>query len=386
MRSVVIAGASLAGLSAARRLRERGFGGTITIVGDETHLPYQRPPLSKQFLTGDWNRERINLRIPEEHFDWRLGERVDRLDVAGRAVHLQAGEQLRFDGLVIATGARPKRLPGSDLDGIFTLRTVEDAQAIRQRVLAGARKVVIVGAGFIGSEVAASLRKLECDVTLIDMDPFPLLHVMGEWVGRFCADLHRAHGVRLELGMKFAGFMGDGTVQGVRLEDGRLIEADIVVVGVGVTPNIEWLRDSGVPLGDGVVCDASCKAGEGIVAAGDLARWEHPRYGSIRVEHWDNAIAQGEAAAETLLGDARPFAMIPFFWSDQYECKLQLIGRPKSTDEVRVVEGSQEARKFSAVFHRDGRVVAAFLVSSMHRILKYKQLVEDAASLKALAS
>lgn len=386
MRSVVIAGASLAGLSAARRLRERGFDGTIAIVGDETHLPYQRPPLSKQFLTGDWNRERIDLRIPEEQFDWRLGERVERLDLPGKAVHLKGGEQLRFDGLVIATGARPKRLPGSDLEGIFTLRTVEDAQAIRERVLGGARKVVIVGAGFIGSEVAASLRKLDCDVTLIDMDRFPLLRVMGPGAGSFIADLHRAHGVHLELGVKFAGFVGERAVQGVRLEDGRVLDAQLVVVGVGVTPNIEWLRDSGLTLGDGVVCDASCKAGEGVVAAGDLARWEHPRYGSTRVEHWDNAIAQGEAAAETLLGDAKPFAMIPFFWSDQYECKLQLIGMPKNTDELRVVEGSQEARKFSAVFHRDGRVVAAFLVSSMHRILKYKQLVEDAASLEALAS
>jgi 3-phenylpropionate/trans-cinnamate dioxygenase ferredoxin reductase subunit len=386
MRSVVVAGASLAGLSAARRLRERGFDGTIAIVGDETHLPYQRPPLSKQFLTGDWNRERIDVRIPDEHFDWRLGERIERLDLATRAVHLRSGERLRFDGLVIATGARPKRLPGTGLDGIFTLRTVEDAQAIRERVLGGARKVAIVGAGFIGTEVAASLRKLGCDVTLIDMDPVPLLRVMGLGAGGFCAELHRAHGVHMEMGVKFAGMAGTTKLEGVRLDDGRVIEAELAVLGVGVTPNIEWLRDSGVPLGDGVLCDATCKAGEGIVAAGDVARWDHPRYGSIRVEHWDNAIAQGEAAAETLLGDARPFAMTPFFWSDQYECKLQLIGMPKNTDELRIVEGTREARKFAGVFHRDGRVVAALLVSSMHRILKYKQLVEDGALLEALAS
>ncbi|MGH7684220.1 MAG: NAD(P)/FAD-dependent oxidoreductase, partial [Vulcanimicrobiaceae bacterium] len=284
MRSVVIAGASLAGLSAARRLRERGFDGTITLVGDETHLPYQRPPLSKQFLTGDWSRERIDLRIKDEHdFTWRLGTRIEHLDLSQRALNLNDGASLRFDGLVIATGARPKRLPGTDLDGIFTLRTVEDGQAIRERVLGGARKVVIVGAGFIGSEAAASLRKLDCDVTLIDMDRFPLLRVMGPAVGEFCANLHRAHGVRLELGAKFAGMAGTSKVEGVRLEDGRVIEAQLVIVGVGVTPNIEWLRDSGVPLGDGVLCDAACAAGDGVVAAGDLARWEHPRYGSIRV-------------------------------------------------------------------------------------------------------
>ena len=384
MRSVVIAGASLAGLSAAQRLRKLGFDGTITIVGDETHLPYQRPPLSKQFLTGEWNRERINLRMSDERFDWRLGKRVERLDLSASSVHLQGGDPVHFDGLVIANVARPKRLPGSDLDGIFTLRTVEDAQAIRERAQAGARKVAIVGAGFIGSEVTASLRKLECDVTLIDMDPFPLLRVMGQEVGKFCADLHRAHGVHLELGVKFAGMAGTSKVEGVRLEDGRVIDADLAIVGVGVTPNIEWLRDSGVPLGDGVLCDAACSAGDRIVAAGDLARWEHPRYGSIRVEHWDNAIAQGEAAAETLLGDAKPFGMIPFFWSDQYECKLQLIGRPANTDELRVVEGTQDARKFVAVFHRGRKITAAFLVSSMHRIVKYKQLVENGATLDAV--
>jgi 3-phenylpropionate/trans-cinnamate dioxygenase ferredoxin reductase subunit len=327
------------------------------------------------------------LRIPDEHnFEWRLGERIEKLDLSSRSLHLQGGSAIGFDGLVIATGARPRRLPGTDLDGVFTLRTLEDAQTIRERVQAGARKVAIIGAGFIGSEAAASLRKLDCDVTVIEMDRFPLLRVMGPAVGEFCATLHRTHGVHLELGAKFAGMVGDKKVRGVRLEDGRVIDAEIAIVGVGVTPNIEWLRDSGVPLGDGVLCNAACAAGDGIVAAGDLARWEHPRYGSIRVEHWDNAIAQGEAAAETLLGDVKPFAMIPFFWSDQYECKLQLIGMPKATDELRIVEGSQDARKFTSVFHRDGQITAAFLVSSMHRILKYKQLVESGARLEAVES
>jgi 3-phenylpropionate/trans-cinnamate dioxygenase ferredoxin reductase subunit len=390
VRSVVVAGASLAGLSAARRLRERGFDGTITLIGDEPHLPYQRPPLSKQFLTGAWERPKLDLRVPDAQFVWRLGTRAERLDCRRRVVHLQDGDAIPFDGLIVTTGARPKQFSGcEDIDGIFTLRTVDDAAAIRERIARGVRKVAIVGAGFIGSEVASSLRKLGCDVTLIDMDRLPMQRVLGEALGSICADLHRSHGVHLELGVKYAGMVGSPAVRGVRLEDRRIVEAEIVIVGIGVTPNIEWLRDSGLELGDGVICDAACAAGERIVAAGDVARWNHPRYGSLRVEHWDNAIAQGEAAAETLLaapGSAHPFAMIPFFWSDQHDCKLQLIGMAQRTDELRFVEGTPETKRFVAVFLRDERVVAAFLFNSMHRALAYKKLVESGGSLEAVPS
>jgi len=384
VRSVVVVGASLAGLSAAQALRSRGFDGKVTIVGDELHMPYQRPPLSKRFLTGEAERGRLDLpmRRPED-FDWQLGTCAQRLDLERHEVETSGRLRLPFDGLIVATGARAKELPGgAQLDGVFTLRTIDDAIAIRRRVVGGARNVVIVGAGFIGCEVAASLRELGCEVTLIDLDRFPMQRVLGEELGAVCLEVHRAHGARLIMGVGFAGFMGASSVQGVHLSDGRTIEAEMVILGVGVTPNVEWLEGSGMALNDGVVCDESCAAigVNGVVAAGDVARWQHPRFGSMRVEHWDNAIAQGRAAADTLLvgrEEAQAFGMIPCFWSDQYDCKLQLIGAARPSDTLRVVEGNVHSRRFVAVFLRQERVVAAFLFNSMHRIVEYKKIVDN---------
>lgn len=387
LKSVVIVGASLAGLSAAHRLRDLSFDGTITIVGDEEQPPYQRPPLSKQFLTGDWDRSRLDLRVQSQDFDWRLGTRATRLDVAQRFVTLDGRERLHFDALVIATGARARVPAGfAEHEGVYTLRTVADAEAIRDRIARGARKAVIVGAGFIGCEVAASLRKLGCDVTVVELDRLPLQRVLGQRLGEVCRKMHRAHGVRFELGVGVDDFLGKDSIEAVRLDDTRLIEADIVIAGIGVIPNVEWLESSGLELANGVVCDATCTAAENIVAAGDVARWNHPRYGSIRVEHWDNAIAQGEAAAATLIAGrerATPFAMTPFFWSDQYDSKMQLVGVPRQGDELRVVEGALGERRFVAVFLRDGQITAAFLFNSMHRVVVYKQMVESNARLEA---
>ncbi|HJU24709.1 MAG TPA: FAD-dependent oxidoreductase [Casimicrobiaceae bacterium] len=384
MRCVVIVGASLAGVSAARSLRKHGFDGTITLVGEEQHLPYQRPPLSKQFLAGTWDRARIDQRAPSG-LEWILGSRATSLDVPRREVALEDGRRVPFDGLVIATGARARKPRWyAELPGAFTLRTVDDAIAIQAHVRGGARRFAIVGAGFIGSEVAATLRGLGCEVTLIDIDRRPMLRVLGETLASVCARLHEAHGVQMALGKSVDGFVGSTKVEGVRLADGSVIEADGVVVGVGVVPSVEWLHGSGIALDDGVPCDATCAVPEieRIVVAGDVARCDHPYFGSHRVEHVNNAIAQGDIAARTLLaapGAAQPCTAIPFFWSDQYDCKLQLVGVPSPNDPIRVVEGGLHERKFVALFERNNVVTGAFLLNSPHRVSAYTSIVEDAA-------
>lgn len=383
MRSVVIVGASLAGVSAAKSLRKHGFTGSISVVGDEPHPPYQRPPLSKQFLAGTWDRPRVDLRMPDTlGVEWMLGARAASLDADRRDVVLADGRRLPFEGLVIATGARARRPRWyAERAGAFMLRTLDDAIAIRDHVRAGARRFAIVGAGFIGSEVAATLSALGCDVTLIDIEPVPMLRVLGEPIARVCLRAHEAHGVRCELGVAVEGLTGTSSAQGVRLADGHVIDADGVVVGAGAAPNVEWLDGSGIVLDDGVACDAT-GAARGIdraVAAGDVARLDHPYYGSHRVEHWNNAITQADAAARTLLGGAVPHVAIPFFWSDQYDSKLQLVGLPSPTDTIRVVEGSLDAPRFVALYERDGVATAAFFFNSMHRVAAYTATIEAAA-------
>jgi 3-phenylpropionate/trans-cinnamate dioxygenase ferredoxin reductase subunit len=385
VRSVVIVGASLAGLSAAKALRRQGFDGAITLIGDESHRPYQRPPLSKQFLGGTWDRARLDL--PDRgdlRLDWILGTAAASLDLATRDVTLRDGRRVRFDGLVIATGARARKPRWhAELRGVFTLRTVDDTLALRAHVAAGHRNVAIVGAGFIGCETAATLRSSGCDVTLIDCERLPMLRALGESLGVVCRELHEAHGVRTVFGAGVEALLGRESVEGVRLADASIIEADCVVVGAGVTPNVEWLAGSGLVIDDGVVCDSTCAAlgSEGVVAAGDVARWQHPHYGPRRIEHWNNAIAQADAAASTLLAVQRkgvPYAAVPFFWSDQYDCKLQLIGASAAGDATRVVEGALGERRFVMLFERDGRVSGAFLFNSMHRVAAYTTAVEAA--------
>jgi 3-phenylpropionate/trans-cinnamate dioxygenase ferredoxin reductase component len=386
VRSIVIVGASLAGCSAAKALRRQGFDGRLALVGDEPHRPYQRPPLSKQFLNGEWARDRLDLRVGDElGIEWRLGAQASALDLSRREIDV-AGERLPFDGLVIATGARPRKPRWYvDADGVFTLRTVDDALALRAWIDAGHRNVAVVGAGFIGSEVAATLRGTGCNVTLIDVDRLPMVRALGDALGAMCLQLHESNGVRTRFGVGVESVLAGDAVEGVRLADGRIVEADCVVVGVGVVPNVEWLRGSGLVVDDGVVCDASCAAiGTGVVvAAGDVARWDHPYYGLRRIEHWNNAIAQADVAAATLLirpADAAPYAAIPFFWSDQYGCKLQLIGDPSRSDASRIVEGALGERRFVMLFERDGQPAAAFLFNSMHRVPVYTRLIESATS------
>ena len=272
--AVVVVGASLAGLRAVEELRHRGFDGPITVVGAEPHLPYDRPPLSKQLLAGEWGLDRVALTVPTPGgldglgVDWRLGTRAVGLDTARRRVALEGGEELPYDGLVIATGATPRRLPGTDgLAGVHTLRTLDDALAIRAELDAGAGRVVVIGAGFIGAEVAATCRARGHAVTLLEALPVPLERALGREMGTVVAELHRDHGVDLRLGVGVAGFEGDGRVERVRLADGSAVPADLVVVGIGVSPATDWLAGSGLALDDGVVCDATTLAAPGIVVA-----------------------------------------------------------------------------------------------------------------------
>ena len=391
MNSVAVVGFSLAGLRACETLRHGGHEGRLVVVGAEEHLPYDRPPLSKQLLAGTCEVEQVFLKPAEEYggldLDLRLGRRAVSLDVGGREVTLDGGERLAFDGLVIATGARPRALPGTPpLEGIHLLRTLDDCLSLRD-ALEQAGHVVVVGAGFIGSEVASTCHKRGLDVTVLEALPTPLVRALGEEMGAACAALHHDHGVDLRTGVGVSGFEGRGRVERVLLRDGSVIEADVVVIGVGVAPETGWLESSGLTLHDGVVCDATCAAAPGVVGAGDVARWHNPLFDTaMRVEHWTNAAEQGMAAARTLLAgpaQAEPYAPVPYFWSDQYETKIQCVGHLQPGDEVRVVDGSIEDRKFVAVYGRAGRLVGALGFSRPKLVLAYRRLIAEGASFDA---
>jgi NADPH-dependent 2,4-dienoyl-CoA reductase/sulfur reductase-like enzyme len=387
---VVVVGASLAGLSALETLRQEGFEGELIAVGAETVLPYDRPPLSKQVLQGGWEPDKIVLRDQGQYdalgVTWHLGRRATGLDVSARTVTLDDGELLAYDGLVIATGATPRKLADTpDLAGIHVLRTLDECLALRAD-LESASRVCVVGAGFIGAEVAASARVRGLDVTVLEALPAPLARAFPAEMGAACAALHLDQGVDLRCGVTVAGFEGDGRVSGVRLGDpggsgkGEVVEADVVVVGVGVVPETGWLESSGLPLDNGVVCDSTCAtAAPGVVAAGDIARWPNNLFGeTMRIEHWSNAVEQGAAAAKRLLagpGEAVDFAPVPYFWSDQYDAKIQFLGRCSPTDEVRVVDGSVEERRFVALFGRDGRLFGALAFNRPRLLMAYRKLL-----------
>lgn len=369
--TVVIVGASLAGLRAAEALRLEGFDGKLVLVGDEEHLPYNRPPLSKAVLTGEADHASIVLEtVAELDCDWRLGSAAVDLDLAGRRVRLANGGVVGFDGLVIATGVRARPWGGggdTPPDGVFTVRTLDDGLRLRA-ALSAARHAIVIGAGFIGCEVAASARALGIETTIVDRSPAPMLKHVGSVVGRWVRDLHERHGVELILDSAVAAFEGGERLTGVRLADGRLVEGDVAVVGLGTVPNTEWLARSGVPLDDGVVCDgALAVAGvPGVVAAGDVVRWPHPLVGRpIRVEHWSNAVEQSAWAARTLLhGGALGgvFDALPSFWSDQYGLRIQAAGFPAFAETGVVVEGSPEEDGFALLYGRGGRVSGALSV------------------------
>lgn len=386
MRVIAVVGASLAGLRAAETLRSSGFDGELVIIGAEDRLPYDRPPLSKRVLEGTREPEDIALidspALDALDAEWRLGCRATALDADKRRVLLDHDEYVAFDGLVLATGAAPRRLPGTpDLEGIHVLRTLDDCLAIRQELEAGPR-VVVVGAGFIGSEVASTCRARGLEVTVLEALPVPLGRALGDEMGAACGALHLDHGTDLRCGAGVERFEGTKRVEALTLTDGSRIEADLVVVGVGVEPSTNWLEGSGLELDNGVVCDATCATNiPGIVAAGDVARWHNPLFGeSMRIEHWTNAVEQGMAAGRRLLATdatAEAFAPVPYFWSDQYSTKIQFVGRSAPGDEIRVVHGSIEDRQFVALYGRAGRLVGALALSRPRLLMEYRSMVEE---------
>ncbi|MFI6691182.1 NAD(P)/FAD-dependent oxidoreductase [Streptomyces sp. NPDC050433] len=384
-RRVVIVGASLAGLHAARTLRREGFDGSLTVVGAERHRPYDRPPLSKQVLSAGWELDRADLTDESDaelDATWLLGVRATGLDPAARRIELGDGTTLPYDGLVIATGARPRRLPGTpELEGIHELRTYEEALALRNGLDAVPGRVVIVGSGFVGAEVAAACRARGLAVTVLEAGPEPFGRVLGAAVGGACAALHRDRGVDVCAGATVVRFEGAERVERVVLADGAAIDADLVVVGVGVRPETAWLEGSGLDLADGVLCDRTGLAAPGIVAAGDVARWPSARSGRhVRVEHWDNAVRQGEHAARRLLGHREPFDPVSWFWSDQYDRKIQLAGDPAGHDEVVLLEDFAEQERLVALYRRGDRLAAVAAINRPRLLLQFRRLVQAGSS------
>jgi 3-phenylpropionate/trans-cinnamate dioxygenase ferredoxin reductase component len=376
--SIVVAGGGAAGVAAAEALRAEGFAGSLTLVCGEPELPYDRPPLSKQVLTGAWDPGRTRLREASHYVD--KGIRVMHglartLDLAGRTVQLADGTGLGYDGLIIATGVRPRTLAaGHDLTGVHVLRCLADTAALRL-ALEHSSHVVIVGAGFLGMEVAAAARTLGLEVTVVDPLAQPMIRQVGPLVGAAIAELHRSAGVVIRTDVGVTEITGeDGHVTGVRLDDGSALQADCVLVAIGAVPDTGWLDGSGLRLGDGVECDEFLKAADGVYAAGDVASWASPRYGRrVRVEHRMNATETGTCAARNLLGATVPFDPVPYFWSDQYKVKLQVHGDLTGSDTVTVEEGAIGDGKFVALFHRDGVPTAVLGWNAPARMPAYRK-------------
>jgi NADPH-dependent 2,4-dienoyl-CoA reductase/sulfur reductase-like enzyme len=380
MRDVVIVGGSLAGLRAAESLRTGGYAESITVVGDEPHLPYDRPPLSKRLLSGEWEPDRILLRKPDDMASidvrWRTGTRAVSLDLDDRAVALDGGDRLPFDGLVIATGATPRRLPGQgDHDHVVERPEHDDALDLRDRIVSGDRRVVVIGAGFIGLEVAATARQLGNDVLVLEGAPAPLGRALGHEMGAAVSAVHAEHGVEIRCDVEVEGFATGAVLVG----GGRHERADVVVVGIGVAPATDWLVGSGLQVDDGVVCRSDLNAGRPLVyAAGDVARWHNPLFDEVmRVEHWTNAAEQGAAAASNLLAEdsgepTQPYAPVPFFWSEQYDRRIQFLGRASADDEVRIVAGSVDDRRFAALFGREGRLRGVLGVDMPRHVMPFR--------------
>lgn len=385
---LVVVGASLAGLRAVESARRAGFTGAITLVGRELHSPYDRPPLSKEFLTAESAGPAPTLRDErtlrdELHVDVRLGVVATGLDTAEHTVWLGT-EPLTYTGLVLATGATPRTLPGSEgLDGVHTLRTLDDARRIRAALDAGARTVV-VGAGFIGSEIASSARHRGSTVTVVEVMPTPLARPVGEQMGAVLASLHERHGTRLRCGVGVEALEGIGRVEAVRLADGSRIDADLVVVGVGVTPTTDWLATSGLELGNGIECDRTLQtSAPGVYAAGDLASWPNPVFDTrMRLEHWTIAAEQGGVAGRHAADPAAAtaYGTVPYFWSDWYGKRIQFVGIASGADDIEVVAGDLEGEAFLTLYRHGDRLIGALGLEQRSQIMKYRLLIGKGAS------
>ena len=368
-RRFVIVGAGLAGAKAAEELREGGFDGELVLIGAEPERPYERPPLSKDYLRGESERQKAYVHAEDfyarHEVELLTGRTATKLDVAAAQVTLDDGRSLAYDALLLCTGAEPRRLavPGAQLDGIHYLRTLEDCDALRDRIDGGGR-VAVVGAGWIGSEVAASARQKGLEVTLVDPVALPNQRLFGDEIGSFYRDVHAQHGVELALGEGVESFEGADHVSAVRTGTGRVIECDFAVVGVGVTPRVELAADAGLQIENGIAVDERLRSSAAnVFAAGDVASAWHPVYGRrIRVEHWANALNQGPAAARAMLGQEVSFDRIPYFFSDQYEVGMEYSGYATEWDEV-VFRGDRDAGEFVAFWLAGGRVVAGMNVN-----------------------
>ena len=368
MSTFVIVGAGMAGGKAAETLREEGFDGRVVLIGAEPERPYERPPLSKDYLRGESERAGVYLQDDpswyEQHeVQLRTSASVESLDVGERAVLLEGGERIDYDALLLATGAEPKRLavPGADLEGVHVLRTLADCDALR-RVLDRGGRLVVVGAGWIGCEVAASARQRGMEVAVIEPQSVPLERVLGSELGAFYRDVHLDHGVVMRLGTGVEAIEGAGRVERVRASDGTMLEADAVLIGVGVAPRT-GLAEGVLDVDDGILVDAGLRTSvEGVFAAGDVANHDHPLLGRLRVEHWANALEQGPAAARAMLGQEVSYDRVPYFFSDQYDVGMEYAGHSRTDDEV-VFRGDPATREFIAFWLRDGRVAAGMNVN-----------------------
>jgi len=361
----VIVGGGLAAGKAAEALREEGFDGRIVVVTEERERPYERPPLSKEYLRREAPREKIYVHeegwYAEHDVELRTGERVASIDAGASVAKLDSGEELRFAALLLATGAEPRRLraPGAELEGVHVLRSVDDSDAISERLERGGGRLTVVGGGWIGCEVAASARQRGLDVVMVEPLELPLVRVLGPEVARVLRDVHADHGVEVLTGTGVEAFEGDGALRAVRTSDGRSIECDFAVVGIGVAPRVQLAQDAGLAVGDGVLVDAALRtSAPGIFAAGDVAGQEHPRYAErVRVEHWANALNQGAAAGRSMAGREVVYDRLPYFFSDQYDVGLEYSGLAGADDEL-VVRGELAPAGFIAFWLRDGRVTA----------------------------
>jgi len=384
MRRLVIVGASLAGHRAAQAARGAGFDGDLIVVGEERHPPYTRPPLSKELLAGEQEVDRVHFPCDKFEAQWRLGVSAVSLDRERRRVVLSDGDELAYDRLILATGSRARSWPGSgaELEGVYVLRNLDDALALRA-ALDRRPRVAIVGAGFIGCEVAQTARKQGLDVTLIDIAATPMLS-LGPTLGEWCADLHRDNGVDLRLGTGVAALVGNGHVEAVELSDGERIIADVVVVGLGAVPNTEWLGGSGLTLNPGLECDVTLTTVDDpdILGAGDIVSWPHPLAAgeALRIEHWTVAAEQGQVAGRNALvplTERKPYDAPLYFWSDQYDKKIQSLGLPGRAQRLEVIEATPDQSRVVYAGERDGRLVGIVAINAARRLGSYRMALAE---------
>ena len=388
-RTVVVVGSSIGGVRTSQALRSEGFDGRIVLVGEETEVPYDKPPLSKQFLAGDWGLDRVRLLTPEaaeeEDIELRLGSRATRLDVAGRRVLLADGESLSYDSLVVATGASARPSPWHSDSGVHVLRTLDDSRRLHEALLREG-PVIVVGGGFIGAEVAATARGLGHEVTVVDPLPTPIGRVVGPEIGQLFSELHHRHGVATRFGVGVEEVAGRAGDMHVGLTDGSRLDGATVVVGIGAAPNDGWLADSGLPIENGVLCDEYSRALDApdVFAIGDVARWFHPGHREhVRVEHWTNAVEQGVCAAHNIAhpDDLRSYRPVEYVWSDQYDWKAQIVGRPIHGVRQEIVGTLEGEHPRGAVLYADdaGRLCGAVTVNWPKALVQCRRFVPQAA-------